>query len=125
MTYVFYDTKCNFCASIIVCLQKKSGDKKIKLFDSEEFRRDRFAHFSSENLNSVDSFLLVDKMGVHAYSDAVIQLLISLGGIHKFMGRILKIVPKKIRDGIYRVIARNRYRIFGKARCQLSCKEKK
>lgn len=47
-------------------------------------------------------------------AEAVIQILIKLGGIYKFMGIVLKVFPLVILNMLYEFIARNRYRIFGK-----------
>jgi predicted DCC family thiol-disulfide oxidoreductase YuxK len=48
-----------------------------------------------------------------ARSDAILFLLEQLGGIWKltFLGNIL---PRVVRDGMYKLVAHNRYRVFGK-----------
>jgi predicted DCC family thiol-disulfide oxidoreductase YuxK len=46
-------------------------------------------------------------------SDAIIYVLTQLGGIWKLMG-IAKLVPRPLRNGLYEIVARNRYRVFGK-----------
>ena len=48
-----------------------------------------------------------------ARSDAIIYVLSELGGVWKLMG-LAKIFPKALRDGLYKMVARNRYRVFGK-----------
>jgi predicted DCC family thiol-disulfide oxidoreductase YuxK len=48
-----------------------------------------------------------------ARSDAILFLLGKLGGIWK-VAALGKILPRPLRDGIYKVVARNRYRVFGK-----------
>jgi predicted DCC family thiol-disulfide oxidoreductase YuxK len=48
-----------------------------------------------------------------ARSDAILFLLKHLGGIWK-LAAVGKILPRTIRDGIYELVARNRYRVFGK-----------
>lgn len=45
-------------------------------------------------------------------SDAVLAIYVGLGWPWKAM-RVFSIVPRPLRDGIYRLIARNRYRLFG------------
>jgi len=46
-------------------------------------------------------------------SDAILYMLEQLGGVWKLMtvGRIL---PRVFRDAVYKIVARNRYRVFGK-----------
>jgi predicted DCC family thiol-disulfide oxidoreductase YuxK len=47
-------------------------------------------------------------------SDAALYVLEQLGGIWRFFAFILKPVPRPLRDVGYRLIARSRYRIFGR-----------
>ena len=47
-------------------------------------------------------------------SDAVLFILAHLGGIWRACALVLKLLPRSIRDVPYRVVARNRYRIFGR-----------
>jgi len=48
-----------------------------------------------------------------ARSDAILHLVTQLDGIWKW-ARAGRLLPKVLRDGIYKVVARNRYRVFGK-----------
>ncbi len=47
-------------------------------------------------------------------SDAVIFVLKGLGGIWKVLGSFVQLLPRFLRDWGYRVVARNRYRVFGR-----------
>ncbi|MDN3647186.1 thiol-disulfide oxidoreductase DCC family protein [Pontixanthobacter aestiaquae] len=60
-----------------------------------------------------DSFIIVEQDRVLRDSDAVISMWRRLGWPWKIMG-VAGVVPRAIRDPLYRLIARNRYRIFGK-----------
>lgn len=46
-------------------------------------------------------------------SDAVLAIWSGLGWPWRALG-IFRLVPRFLRDGLYRAIARNRYRLFGK-----------
>ena len=59
------------------------------------------------------SFLLVDKDQAWRDSDALQRVLVGLGGVWRAT-RILHLVPVRCRDLLYRAIARNRYRWFGR-----------
>ena len=51
---------------------------------------------------------------------AVAYLLTDIGGIYKLLGIMLRIFPGFIADFFYKVVAKNRYRIFGKSEtCRL------
>ena len=47
-------------------------------------------------------------------SEAVIFVLKRLGGIWKVLGLFVQLLPRLLRDWGYRVVARNRYRVFGR-----------
>ena len=47
-------------------------------------------------------------------SDAVIFVLKRLGGIWKVLGLFVQFLPRFLRDWGYRVVAGNRYRVFGR-----------
>jgi len=86
--------------------------------DLEEFRSSNHTNSPLIDPAHTDSILYIEGITMSIYSDAVIRLLIYLGGIYKFFGYLLKTIPKRFRDGLYKIIARNRYRIFGNANCQ-------
>ncbi|EGD18946.1 hypothetical protein XGA_2429 [Xanthomonas hortorum ATCC 19865] len=65
------------------------------------------------------SFLLVDA------SDAIVRVLAGLGGIWR-LATVLRVVPSGVRDIGYRLIARNRYRWFGRTEhCMLPSPEQR
>lgn len=49
-----------------------------------------------------------------ARSDAVLFVLRRLGGVWRFGALLLQLLPRALRDSGYRLIATNRYRIFGR-----------
>jgi predicted DCC family thiol-disulfide oxidoreductase YuxK len=63
------------------------------------------------------TILVVDGESVRQDSDAVLSIYEGLGFPWRLL-TVLRIVPAVVRDPIYRWIARNRYRMFGK---RMSC----
>jgi predicted DCC family thiol-disulfide oxidoreductase YuxK len=61
------------------------------------------------------SMLYLDERGLHDESDASLEVYRRLGGWWSLLAW-LRIVPRSIRNPVYRVIARNRYRLFGRRR---------
>ncbi len=59
-----------------------------------------------------NTIIVVDGDQVWRNSDAVLAIPIGLGWPWRILG-VFKIVPHFVRDPIYRLIATNRYRIFG------------
>lgn len=59
------------------------------------------------------SFLLVDGDRAWTDTDAIVRVLQGLGGAWRLAG-VMRMVPRFVRDPLYRHAARNRYRWFGR-----------
>jgi predicted DCC family thiol-disulfide oxidoreductase YuxK len=59
------------------------------------------------------TFLVIDAGRVHRESDGVIQVVTALGGAWRCFA-IARWLPRGLRDPLYRLLARNRYRWFGR-----------
>lgn len=69
------------------------------------------------------SFLLLDASGARTDSDAILAVLGRLGGAWR-VASLLRLLPRRLRDALYRRLARNRYRWFGrKDACYLPAAE--
>lgn len=115
---IIFDGICNLCCGWVRFLI--SRDKNARF---------RFASLQSQTGETLlNSFSLSNNMKTVVYlknnqcfqeSSAILEILKDLGGIWGIF-ILLKLIPKSIRDGIYRLIARSRYSLFGKrATCLL------
>ena len=103
LTILYYDGLCVLCNKSIrfIINRDRKNQFKIGLLDA----------FKSEDKH--DSVVLVHKGIKYNYSNAIIKSLILIGGVYK-LAVILYIFPKSFRDFIYKIIAKNRYKWFGK-----------
>jgi predicted DCC family thiol-disulfide oxidoreductase YuxK len=110
---IFFDGVCNLCTGVVQFVIRH--DPK---------RRFRFASLQSEvgqqllkqhNLPSEEfgSFILFDKGKVYTKSTAALMVAKNLDGLLS-MWHTFIVLPKFIRDGVYNLVARNRYKWFGK-----------
>lgn len=60
------------------------------------------------------SWLYLEDGEIFEGAEAVLRIAARMGGAARF-ALILRLVPRALREGAYRVIARNRYRLFGRA----------
>jgi predicted DCC family thiol-disulfide oxidoreductase YuxK len=60
------------------------------------------------------SLLLVDEAGAHTDTAAIRRVLHGLGGGWRLPAALLGVLPRALLDPLYRRIARNRYRWFGR-----------
>lgn len=59
------------------------------------------------------SFLLIEENAAWTDTDAIVRVLSGLGGAWR-LAALLRVLPRDVRDRLYRGIARNRYRMFGR-----------
>lgn len=83
------------------------------------------ALLSAHGLDAADpsSFLLLE--GAHAFTqaDAILRVLAGLGGAWR-AAHLVRVLPRRVRDAAYRLLARNRYRWFGRhAQCMVPTEE--
>ncbi len=74
-------------------------------------------------LSSIDSIILVQNGKIKIESSAALSIAKNLEGWPKFFYAFI-IIPTTIRDYLYRLIARNRFKIYGKNEsCMIPSKE--
>lgn len=71
------------------------------------------------------SFLLVDPAGAHTDTAAILRVLAGLGGRWRLAAAVLGMVPRALRDPMYRWVARHRYRWFGTTACTVPSPEER
>ena len=100
MSEIFIDNECKVCSAYGDWINKKNNNN-LKLNDQKNL---------SENEIMLDTLVFKKDEKVYYFSDAVIMSIASLGGIYKSI-YILKLFPKRIRDFIYDIFAKNRHLI--------------
>jgi len=115
---ILFDGYCHLCSGFVQYVLKRDSKARF-LFCSLDSKVGQSIRAEYQILDSIDSIILVEHSKASIYADAVLQIADHLGGIYKVLliGRLL---PKLWRDKIYRWVARNRYRWFGKRKsCML------
>ena len=102
-TILYYDGLCVLCNKSMRFIINRDRKKQFKIGFLDELK----------NQDKQDSVVLIHKGIKYNYSNAVIKSLILIGGIYK-LAALLFIFPKSLRDFVYKIIAKNRYKWFGK-----------
>jgi predicted DCC family thiol-disulfide oxidoreductase YuxK len=120
---ILFDGICNFCNAMVNFIIRQDK-KNIFLFSAlqspsgkallEQYKIDWKAN---------DSFVVIENNKAYQKSNAALKLYNKLPWYWKWT-QVFWIVPKFIRDWIYNVIAKNRYKWFGKKeQCMIPTKE--
>ena len=114
-TTLYYDATCNLCNTWMQII-KRADHKQSILFIPLQSEEGILVLKKIEKPDEKLDSLIYEKAGIYYInSDAVIQCLFNLGGVWK-VTQLLSWIPKCFRDFIYKTIARNRYKLFGRAK---------
>ena len=120
---IFYDGHCNLCNGFVNAIIKL--DKK-NIFLFAPLNGNHAKNLLKKNKiknTTIDSVVLFNNNNISYKSKAVIEILISLGGIYRVLV-MTKIIPRAILDWLYDIVAKNRYSWFGKQdRCMVPDKK--
>ncbi len=111
---ILFDGVCNLCNRFVVFVIRKDTKIKFKFasLQSEVGKRIEES-IDIESEESPNSVVFVDKNKYYVKSDAVLRIVKELGGVWS-LSYFLFIVPRPIRDFFYDMVAKNRYRLFGR-----------
>lgn len=113
---ILFDGVCNLCNGAVQFIIKKDTNSVFK-FSSLQSDFSQNARKSLPNIpQSLDSIILLDQNKVYVKSQAVFKIIDSLPS-YRFL-KVFSILPVFVTDFVYDIIAKNRYRWFGK---QESC----
>lgn len=110
---ILFDGVCNLCNASVQKVIENDHNNVFQFASLQSEFGQEFLKKQKLNASDYDSMILIDGNQFYTHSDAALRIGKELKGIYKVSGALLWI-PKLIRDGIYKVIAKNRYKWFGK-----------
>ncbi len=116
-TVILFDGECNLCNGTVRFVITRDRDRRFRFapLQGEAARRicaDRGIPLPAAG--APDSIVVVDGGGrVLERSDAALAIACALPFPWRMLG-VFRIVPRALRDLVYRIVARNRYRWFGR-----------
>jgi predicted DCC family thiol-disulfide oxidoreductase YuxK len=110
---LLYDGVCGFCNGLIqfILRHDRRGTLRFAALDTNYARAIIDSH---QSLTGIDSVVWIEmNQKVWIRSDAALKVAEYLGGTWSFL-QPLGLVPHPIRDALYDLFARHRYRFFGR-----------
>jgi Uncharacterized protein conserved in bacteria len=114
---IVFDGVCLLCSRWVRFLLKHDSAARYRFasMQSDSGRALLLAH--GLDPDSPLSFLLVEEGRGYTDSDAIARVLLGLDRRRwRWLSRGMLMVPRWLRDPLYRFVARHRYRIFGRSR---------
>jgi predicted DCC family thiol-disulfide oxidoreductase YuxK len=119
---VIFDGICNFCNGAVNFIIKRDSKAAFKFAPTQSKEAQELLLKYQIPEAGYDSFVLIKNGQLFLRTNAALEITKDLDGFW-FIGAF-KIVPAVVRDYFYRILARNRYTLFGKrAACTVPKKE--
>jgi predicted DCC family thiol-disulfide oxidoreductase YuxK len=108
-TILFFDGVCGLCNGLVDWLLPKDTRARLKYATLQGSTAK--AILPAELLN-LETVVVWHHGRILTKSDAVFACVSELGGFWKMVG-VFRLIPKSLRDGLYSLVARRRYKWFG------------
>jgi predicted DCC family thiol-disulfide oxidoreductase YuxK len=110
---VLFDGVCNLCNGAVNFLIDRDKNNRLHFASLQsDFGQSVLRDFAME-VDDFDTFIFLHKDKLFTRSSGALEVMRILGGFWLFL-YIFKIVPPFIRDAVYNLISKNRYKWFGK-----------
>jgi predicted DCC family thiol-disulfide oxidoreductase YuxK len=109
---ILYDGVCVFCSRWVRFVAARDTSRRFRFTAIQSPYGTRLAHALGIDPGDPDTNAVIHGGEAFFKSDAALTVLSNLPGWGWVRG--LHTVPKPLRDAVYNLVARNRYRIFGK-----------
>lgn len=110
---LLFDGDCNLCNGFVQWVIKKDSRKHIKFANLQSPFGKKIAIDNQLDPDKIDSVFYWRQEKLYLRSDAVLQLAKDLGGVYRFV-LIGYLIPARLRDYAYNLVAANRYKIMGR-----------
>ena len=110
---IVFDGTCVLCSSWVAFVLRRDARTRFRFATTQSSTGRALLTANGFEAKNPSTFLFVEEGGASAESDAVIRMFRAFGGAWR-IAALARVVPKPVRDAVYRWVARNRYRWFGR-----------
>ena len=110
---VLFDGACNFCSRSVQFIIRHDPVGRFVFVPMQSTLGEQLAAMCRMDAPAGGTMILIEDDTCYVRSDAALRIAAGLSGRWPLL-RFLKVVPRPVRDGMYRFVAKNRYRWFGR-----------
>ncbi|RPI70964.1 MAG: thiol-disulfide oxidoreductase DCC family protein [Ignavibacteriales bacterium] len=122
---ILFDGVCNFCNFWVNFLIDRDKKDKFRFTALQSEKGEALLKKFNLSTEDFDTFVLIDREKHFIKSTAVLIVAKNLPGFWKVL-YLFMVIPKQIRDFLYGLISKNRYKLFGKKEaCRIPTSEER
>ena len=110
---IFFDGVCNLCTGSVQYVIKHDPKRIFRFASLQSSFGQKLLSDHNLPADTFNSFILFENDKIYTRSTAALLVAKRLKGISKLLYGFI-IIPKFIRDAVYNLVAKNRYKWFGK-----------
>lgn len=110
---VLFDGVCNLCNASVQFIIEHDPEGKIMFCSLQSERGQAILTHLGMKTDDFDTFIFIEQGKAYTRSSGILKEVSYFAGWWRFLS-IFSIIPKRIRDFFYNIVAQNRYRWFGK-----------
>jgi len=123
MNIVLFDGICNLCNASVRFITRHDKNNTIQFASLQSETSKELLLKMNIDSQKIDSIIFISNEKMFIKSDAAIEIAKLMDGIPHLL-KYFQFIPRPIRDYVYDMIAKNRYRLFGKT-CSLQTPNQK
>lgn len=122
---ILFDGVCNFCNSSVNFIMDRDATNYFKFGALQSDEGQVLLKKFNQSTDSFDTLILIEGDTLYTRSTAALRIAKKLKGLWSLFYTFI-IIPKFLRDPVYNLIAKNRYKMFGKKdTCRLPTPEER
>jgi predicted DCC family thiol-disulfide oxidoreductase YuxK len=113
MPILLFDGHCNLCNAWVQYVVKRDSSSTVRFASLQSGAGRKLLEEHKIDANYIDSLVLFEEERFSVSSNAALRTLSYFDGWERHL-IFLSVVPRSLRDLVYRFIAKNRYKWFGR-----------
>jgi len=110
---ILFDGVCNLCNSAVQFVIKRDKNDEFRFATLQGEIGQQLINERNIDTSKVDSIILIEPgIAYYTKSTAALKIGTTFGGAWKLLN-VLKLIPRQLRDIVYDLVAKYRYRWFG------------
>lgn len=110
---ILFDGVCNLCNGAVTFIIKRDKNNLFKFATLQSDIAEELLIDKLSDKELLDSIVLIENGKQYTKSSAALRIAKNLSGAYPLL-YIFMVIPKFLRDWVYSIIAKNRYKWFGK-----------